>query len=285
MSENRFDRNEHLFGNEGQTLLRTSVVAVVGVGGLGTHVVQQLALLGVGGLLLIDKEELAESNRNRYVGACHDDSVPGTPKVEIGRRVARCVDPDLRVEKIAQPFRSEAAFQAIEEATHVFGCLDSDGERLILNEVCCAFRRPYIDLASDVEREPTLHYGGRVCINWSGDGCVMCLDVLDQRAVAADLGGEEHRRNDGALYGVRRSVLGAAGPSVVSINGVVASLGVTEFMVGVTGLRRPEKLLTYYGEKGKVVVSKDQPEPDCWYCKAVWGAGKAADIYRYLRQL
>lgn len=284
MSANRFDRNERLFGKQGQVLLRDAIVAVVGVGGLGTHVVQQLALLGVGALFLIDQEELSESNRNRYVGAFWDDPVPGTPKVDIGARLVKTIDPELSVETIAAPFRSERAFRAIEKATHVFGCLDSDGERLVLNEVSSAFSRPFIDLASDVIKEPTLRYGGRVCVNWSGDGCVVCLGVLDQAEVAADLGGDARRRDEEALYGVQRTALGTAGPSVVSINGVVASVGVTEFMVGVTGLRKPARLLKYYGETGKIVVSTDGPESDCWYCKKVWGSREAAGIDRYLRK-
>ena len=282
MSDYRFDRNQRLFGKDGQALLRRAVVAVVGVGGLGTHVIQQLALLGVGGLLLIDPEDLDESNRNRYIGALFDDPIPGTPKVEIGYRLAKRIDPDLQVERIRQPFRSAAAFRAIRNASHVFGALDTDGERLVLNEVCCAFARPCVDLASDIVKEPTLRYGGRVCVNWSGNGCIMCLGVLDQNAVAEDLGAEERRRAQEAIYGVRRSHLNAVGPSVVSINGVVASLGVTEFMVGVTGLREPNRLINYYGEIGKVVLNTDPPEPDCFYCKAVWGAQETASVDRYL---
>ena len=78
MNNTRFDRNILFFGKEGQKRLSNASVAVVGVGGLGTHVVQQLALLGVGGLVLIDSEELDDTNRNRYVGVRHDDPVPGT---------------------------------------------------------------------------------------------------------------------------------------------------------------------------------------------------------------
>ena len=58
MHSERYDRNIRFFGKEGQDRLASVSVAVVGVGGLGTHVAQQLALLGVGRLVLIDKGEL-----------------------------------------------------------------------------------------------------------------------------------------------------------------------------------------------------------------------------------
>jgi len=76
----RHDRSIRFFGREGQEKLRNSAVAVVGVGGVGGHVVQQLALLGVRSISVIDAEELAETNLNRYVTARATDAIPGTPK-------------------------------------------------------------------------------------------------------------------------------------------------------------------------------------------------------------
>jgi len=77
----RYDRNMRLFGEAGQRKIRGSNVTVIGVGGLGSPLVQHLALLGVGGITPIDDEELDETNRNRFVGARHDDPVPGSSKV------------------------------------------------------------------------------------------------------------------------------------------------------------------------------------------------------------
>jgi len=160
MSVDRFERQERLFGKEGQAKLTAARVAVVGVGGLGTHVVQQLTLLGVGGLALIDSEELATTDRNRYVGARHDDAIPGTPKVIIGERATKDIDPSIKVMKIRASLVSEESFAAVITADYVFGCLDSEGARLVLTELSAAYAKPYIDLASDVMPGNPLHYGG-----------------------------------------------------------------------------------------------------------------------------
>ncbi len=69
--------------------------------------------------------------------------------------------------------------------------------------------------------------------------------------------------------------LAGTGPAVVSLNGVVASLGVTEFMVHVTGLREPASQLIYRGELGIVTKSVDQPQPGCYYCTRLWGTAVA----------
>ncbi len=74
------------------------------------------------------------------------------------------------------------------------------------------------------------------------------------------------REEDDRSYGVAGSALAGTGPSVVSVNGVVASLGVTEFMAWATGLREPWPEATYRGDLGTVQLSADRPTPDCYYC-------------------
>lgn len=278
-ADDRFDRNERLFGEEGQAALRLASVAVVGVGGLGTHVVQQLALLGVGALSLIDQEELATSNRNRYVGAWHDDAVPGSQKVAIGKRLAALIDPTISVREIPEQFPTAAALDAVLSADFVFGCVDNDGVRFVLNEACLAYEKPLFDLASDVPESG--RYGGRVTFVSGERGCLHCRGVLDADEVRRFLSPVEALENEAAEYGVDRRVLGEAGPSVVSLNGVVASLGVTEFMVAATGMRPPLTHLEYRGHMGTVAKQSDDAPGGCYYCENVRGQGDAAHIERY----
>lgn len=271
-----------MFGRAGQERIRATEVAVVGVGGLGTHVIQQLALLGVGRLALIDPEEIDETNRNRYVGILASDAIPGSRKVDLGERLVRGIDPEIGVTSVAEDLVSQVAFDTLKSATHVFGCLDSDGARLILNEFCSAYSKPYIDLASDVIPGDTLLYGGRIVVNFDGTGCLACLDELDAAEAGSALSTPSELQDRRAIYGVDADLLARAGPSVVSINGVVASLAVTEFMVTVTELRAPQKLLAYYGHEGTVRSRVAAPSPTCWYCRKIRGQGARADVERYL---
>ena len=273
-----------LFGKEGQERLAAARVAVLGIGGLGTHVVQQLALLGVGALALVDPQELATTDRNRYVTARHDDPVPGTRKVDIAERTIKAIDPGIQVDKVAESLITERAFAAVMAADYVVGCLDSEGLRLVLNELCAAYARPYFDLASEVIPGDQPNYGGRVCVALDGTGCIVCHGLLDLEEARSELGTPEARRDRDALYGVKRTALGHGGPSVVSINGVIASLAVTEFMVAVTGLRAPKPVLTWYAHMGRFSSPTEAPDPDCYYCKGIRGQGDAADVQRYIRE-
>lgn len=278
-SSDRFDRNERLFGQEGQIALRRARVLIVGVGGLGTHVVQQLCLLGIGALTLIDDEELDHSNRNRYIGSWHDDPVPGSPKVDLGRRLASLIDPQISMTAIRDSLLSPAALKALRDCDYVFGCLDSDGARFVLNEMCLAYGKPLFDLASDAP-EPG-YYGGRVAVVFADSGCLYCRGLLDEEDVRRFLESQEARENEASVYGIDRDALGEAGPSVVSVNGVVASLGATEFMAVVTGIRPPHLHLNYRGDLGTVGRRDDKRAEDCYYCNEIKGRGDAANIERY----
>ena len=145
MSDDRFDRNELLFGKEGQEKLRSTRVLVMGAGGLGSHVIAQTALLGVGGIGIVDREELSLSNRNRYVGAWHTDPIPGKLKVKLARRHIHLIDPSIEVTAINDDIISEASLNALKQADLVFGCVDNDGVRFFLNEACLAYNKPLID--------------------------------------------------------------------------------------------------------------------------------------------
>lgn len=285
MTNERFDRNIRFFGIEGQERIASAKVTVVGLGGLGSHLVQQLALLGTRNLAIIDSEELAETDRNRHVCARAIDPVPGSPKPEICERLILSIDPEIRIRQVPETLVSDAAFRAVIEADYVFGCLDSEGARLVLTELCSAYARPYFDLATDIPPGERLRYGGRVCFAGGiGIGCLVCLDQLDLEEAHADLGGPEFHRVRQAIYGIDHDLLGGKGPSVVSINGVVASLAVTEFAVAVAGIRSPNVLLKYYAHRGTVVVNNDPPHPDCYYCCEVRGRREKADVERYIRE-
>ena len=282
MDKELYSRQISLFGEQGQEKLASVRVAVIGVGGLGTHVVQQLAHLGVGSITLVDDEELDVSNKNRYVGSRHSDPNNGFSKVVLGERMIRDINSTIAVVKIDGPLKNRESFEAIIQSDYIFGCLDNDGSRLILNEICCAYDKPYIDLGTEIFPEDPPQFGGRVFVTRDSDGCIYCCDIIDIEEAARDLASPTGRLDRAKLYGVDQETLGSAGPSVVSVNGIVASLAVTEFMVIVTGIRTVKQHLVYRGTMGTVGVSADQPKEDCYYCKNLRGKGEDADIWRYL---
>lgn len=264
--ESRFNRNELLFGAEGQARIAATSVGIVGVGGLGSHVAQQLAYLGTEEFVLVDHDRVSLSSLNRMIGATPDDAVAGTAKVAVAERVIRQIRPGGRVRSFDARIEDPGAHEAVAGCDVLFGCLDEDSPRLRLLELSSAVRRPYLDLATDVGADGRV-YGGRVLVSIDGERCLFCMGLLDEDAIRRAAQTEEQRAEDDRIYGVRRGALGGAGPSVVSINGVVASVAATEFMVWATGMRDPRRYLVYRAERGIITLPSDQPLEHCPFCR------------------
>ena len=77
----RYDRQLRILGKEGQEKLRSTTVAVVGLGGLGSIITYYLAAAGVGRLIVIDDGLVELSNLNRQI--LYTTSDIGLPKAYI----------------------------------------------------------------------------------------------------------------------------------------------------------------------------------------------------------
>ncbi|MYA09947.1 MAG: ThiF family adenylyltransferase [Holophagales bacterium] len=263
----RFDRQRRLFGDAGQEHLRTASVGIVGAGGLGSFMALELAYLGVGKLLIVDDDCLDEdcSNRNRLVGAWASHQ-PGTPKVQILRELIFRIDPKIDVTVVKAPLEDEEAKAALAAVDVVVGCVDHDGPRFALNEFCCTHDLPLIDAASDTKPdEGEVLFGGRICVATPKTGCLMCLGVLDQSELQEYMDSPDQRADREAIYGVPHNRLTGGGPSVVTVNGVVASVAATELMVLLTRVRAPIAHQEWRGHEGSLRRVADRGE-DCYYC-------------------
>jgi hypothetical protein len=272
-AEGRYSRNEALFGPSGQENIRRTSVGIVGLGGLGSHIAQQLAYLGVEMYALVDDDRVTQSSLNRLIGSLDRDIEQGTPKVRVTERLIRGIQPAASIDLIEAKVEDPRVPGMLRDVDVVFGCLDRDLPRLQLTDICSRLAKPYFDLASDTGEEAgEATYGGRIVL-CDGKRCLFCLGLLDQNEIARDSLAPEHHHAHDATYGVRRTALGETGPSVVSVNGTVASLAVTEFMVQVTGLHEPAGYLNYYGERQLIRQSVDKSAGSCPYCTGLWGRG------------
>src|SRR5439155_86694 len=95
-SAERFARQVLMFGSEGQQILRQLTVVVVGAGGGGSLLVEMLAHLGVGRIIIVDYDVVDETNLSRIVGATAHDV--GRLKVDIARDLVARIDPTIDVD-------------------------------------------------------------------------------------------------------------------------------------------------------------------------------------------
>lgn len=132
-SNESLSRTEKLIGANAIEKLRNARVAVFGVGGVGSYVVEALARSGIGALDLIDNDTVAESNLNRQLIALH--STIGKPKVEVAAERIKDIDPLIQV-SIHQCFYlpEEAAHFPFWEYDYIVDAIDTVKAKISLVE-------------------------------------------------------------------------------------------------------------------------------------------------------
>ncbi len=145
---NRGDFSSQSFlGPESERIFAEARVAIVGLGGGGSHIAQQLAHLGVGHFRLIDPKAIKDRNLNRTVGATAEDVRIKTPKVKIAERTISSIRPWAEIEIAKTEWQQ--ADHLIRDAHIIFGCVDGYRQRMYLESAARRFCLPYIDIGAD----------------------------------------------------------------------------------------------------------------------------------------
>ncbi len=98
VSSGEFDRQIRAFGNLGQQILKTLKIGIVGLGGTGSLVAEQLSYLGVENFTLIDPDQIERSNLNRVVGSNKKDLKK--LKIDVAARNIKFIRPASKIVKI-----------------------------------------------------------------------------------------------------------------------------------------------------------------------------------------
>lgn len=176
----RFNRQSFL-GPDSESILANSRIGVVGLGGGGSHLVQQLAHIGIRHLVVYDPDciDPEGSNLNRTVGATEDDVVQETPKIEVARRLFRGLHATGTF--VASQRRWQDDPLPLRTCDMVFGCVDGIHERHQLEAECRRYMIPYIDLGMDVHSDAGIpRICGQVVLSMPGDLCLHCLQFVER---------------------------------------------------------------------------------------------------------
>lgn len=131
----QFERTERLIGKDGQNKLTQSHVAVFGLGGVGSYVVEALTRAGIGKLTIVDFDVVDETNLNRQLFALH--STIGQHKTDIAK--ARIADINPKAEVVAVCARFEQSTQCMFDFSafdYVVDAIDTVSSKLLLAEIC-----------------------------------------------------------------------------------------------------------------------------------------------------
>jgi molybdopterin/thiamine biosynthesis adenylyltransferase len=278
-----FDRQIRAFGRAGQAQLGALRVGIVGAGGTGSAVFEQVARLGVQEIVIVDDDALTESNLTRI----HESASRqvNLPKVAVAAAAADRIGLGTRVTAIEGRITALDAAKALRGCDAVFGCTDDNRGRAILSRLAYWYLLPVFDTAflvdSDGERVRGLF--GRVTMVTPGTACLFCRGRIDQAQLTAEALSPEERERlaaEGYVPG-----LGDPDPSVGTYTTLVGSTAVAELLdrlFGLSGDSPPSELLLRVHDRAISTTTATPNEGHYCADRSIWGRG---DVEPFLEQM
>ncbi len=263
--DQRFDRQVRLFGPEGQHRLRALNVGVVGAGGGGSMLIEQLAHLGVGTITVVDYDIVKTHNLSRIVGATSKDARLARKKIAVAARLVRNIDPTIDFRGIDGDIADVGVAARLAECDFLLLATDTITSRLVFNALVHSFIVPGVQVGAKVETTDGAVDQAYVAVRpvWPGRGCLQCAGLIDPMKLQEESRSPEERRAQNYL-----ATPEVIDPSVVTLNGLAASQAMNVLLFTVTGLADPELLRHRYyfpaDATSKAVV--ERPDPQCRWC-------------------
>lgn len=271
-------RHAAAFGAPFVHTLHSLRAAVIGLGGTGSPTATLLARSGVGELVLIDPDNLEESNLNRVRGAGRPDV--GRNKAAILEHYISSLGLGINVTSLPLHVDSPQGVDALASCDVIFGCTDDQIGREVLNTSAYAYAQPYIDvglggqLAQDADGRPYLRYHhGRVSTILPEAGeCLFCQGVLTEQWIRRDYALRENPKMDDAQ--ARERYLEGGGeqaPGVGPFTSAIADFSVATFFDLIAPFRKfPDELRwdAYSVDFVKMALqsSRERNDANCRYC-------------------
>lgn len=283
-----YDRQSRVFGDRGQHLLGAQKVAVIGAGGAGSLLVEYLARLGVGHLVVIDPDHLSVTNLPRVVGSRRWEAWPlltansrprwmrrlgarlACSKVQIAKRVAKQANRRITFTAVRADVINDAVTQQLLDCDHVFLAADTMQARLLFNAVVHQYLIPGSQVGAKVTTSKTT---GDVLDVFSvyrpvlpGRGCLWCNELINPAKLQEEA--QEAEQVARQRYVDDPTVVA---PSVITLNAVAAAHAADDYLFSVTGLLEPTvptEFLRLLPRSGSFVMDRPRRDRDCSECSA-----------------
>lgn len=182
-----YDRHVRAFGGAIQHTLSDLRVAIVGCGGTGSAVGEQLARLGVRHFTLVDPDTLEASNTTRVYGSTARDV--SRPKVKVLADHFVAINASAQCDAVQSMVTLETAARKLTSCDVVFGCTDDNAGRLVLSRLATYLLTPVVDCGVLLSSDASGHLvgiDGRVTVLTPGQGCLVCRGRIDLARASAE---------------------------------------------------------------------------------------------------
>jgi molybdopterin/thiamine biosynthesis adenylyltransferase len=242
-----YDRQVRAFGTEGQKLISETKVGIIGVGGTGSPVAEQLARLGVVDFVLVDPDTFSLTNLTRVYGTTFTTVKKAKRhveyKVDLIADHLKNINPGISIRALRRNVVDPDACSALLDRDVIFLCTDEHWGRSVVNQLSYQYMIPVINLGVSVASTSGTITGavGALDILRPGKPCLWCKQFLQARRISAESMSAENRK--GLLQEGYVEDIDTPTPSVISFTSSMASMAVSIFLHMVTN---------FMGESGDI---------------------------------
>lgn len=188
-------------------------VAIAGLGGGGSIIVNSLPHIGFENYFVCDPDDLEEPNITRQLGSKYEDIRNKTPKIDIAERVIRGVQPRAKVCAHKKTWQECIEIEEFQSSRIIFSCLDDFSNRMQIEAFARRHRIPLIDIGLTIKKAKTgsFYMMGQTVLSHPKGPCFKCYNFITDE----DLAKEASNYGDA---GVR--------PQVIWANSILANIGV-----------------------------------------------------------
>ena len=267
-----FDRQVRAFGPEIQRLLGHLHVGVVGAGGTGSAVLEQIARLGVGTISIFDGDAFDDTNVNRVYGSIASDA--GRNKAEMAAANVQRMGLETILRVYPGHITWEASARHLRDCDVVFGCTDRHAPRGILVQLAIRYLIPLFDVGVRIDSQGGTLRGvfGRVTTFFPGEACLFCRGRISPEMIRLEsLSSEQRQALADENYAPE---LEGPAPAVIAFTTAVAAQAVSEFLQRLTGFMGPDRKSTEAQlllSESRLRTNRETAGPECLCSRASCG--------------
>ena len=277
-----FDRQVRAFGEAFQRRLGTFRAGVVGVGGLGSALVENLSRMGVRHWVLVDDDVVDLSNLNRLVNATSGDAQKARPKVYVARSTIKQANPKSHVRALRADVFDPEAQRALKGCDLLIVATDNHSSRLLVNRLAVQYLIPLVHIGFNVSVEENANGAERKVTDVSGEfaipdlgrWCLQCAGIVDPQQAGWELASPEQR----AVLRQRGYVDDTPAPAVRHLDALTAGLAAAEIHNMVHAFRPLHRYMVYDAMRAELVQLRITPGDDCPVCSADHGILGLGDL-------
>ena len=229
-----YDRQVRAFGKEGQDVISRTKVGIIGVGGTGSPISEQLVRLGVLDFVLIDPDRFSPTNLTRVYGTTYKSVKRAKRrcefKVDLVSSHLADINPAVHVQAIRKNVVEYRACHALLDRDVLFLCTDEHWGRSVVNQVAYQYMIPTINLGVKVASNNGAISAavGALDVLRPEKPCLWCKQFLRAERIAVESLPASNRQilqQEGYVEDIQTPT-----PSVISFTSSVASSAVSTFI-------------------------------------------------------